>query len=142
MDKRWGIGDQNTAMFHRALKQKYQHNKIYTSVDAHGKWVDSPKDVPKAFLDLYEQLLGSKMTNRRSVVSEDMIEMLRKPYIAGEVKRALFDIDENMAPGPNGFGSKFFKASWDTFGDEVCLAVLNFFHCRKLLRKLIQLLLL
>ncbi|GJV05062.1 putative reverse transcriptase domain-containing protein [Tanacetum coccineum] len=46
------------------------------------------------------------------------------------VKKALFDIDSNKAPGPDGFSSEFFKASWDVVGADLCKAVKEFL-CRE-----------
>ncbi|GJY33032.1 RNA-directed DNA polymerase, eukaryota, reverse transcriptase zinc-binding domain protein [Tanacetum coccineum] len=50
-----------------------------------------------------------------------------------EVKEALFDIEDEKAPGPDGFTSKFFKETWDTVREDVCLAIQQFFDTRKLL---------
>lgn len=48
-----------------------------------------------------------------------------RPFSMEEVKRAMFGIDENKAPGPDGFGSKFFKHSWNLVGHEVSSAILT-----------------
>nr|GEV46804.1 RNA-directed DNA polymerase, eukaryota, reverse transcriptase zinc-binding domain protein [Tanacetum cinerariifolium] len=53
-----------------------------------------------------------------------------------EIKEAIFDIDDNKAPGPNGFTAKFFKKSWNVIGDDVCKAVNEFFSKGKLLGEL------
>nr|GEU38750.1 RNA-directed DNA polymerase, eukaryota, reverse transcriptase zinc-binding domain protein [Tanacetum cinerariifolium] len=50
-----------------------------------------------------------------------------------EIKEALFDIDEQKAPGPDGFSAKFFKAAWNIIGKDMCLAVQEFFQTGKLL---------
>ena len=52
-----------------------------------------------------------------------------------EIKLALDDIDSNKAPGPDGFSSQFFKASWNIIGDELCKAVKEFFKSGKLLKE-------
>lgn len=36
-------------------------------------------------------------------------------------------IKENKKPGPDGYGSEFFKAAWSIVGDEVTYAILEFF---------------
>lgn len=40
-----------------------------------------------------------------------------------EIKEALFDIEDDKAPRPDGFTSKFFKAAWNIVGKKVCCAV-------------------
>uniref|UniRef100_A0A803N4X7 Uncharacterized protein n=1 Tax=Chenopodium quinoa TaxID=63459 RepID=A0A803N4X7_CHEQI len=51
------------------------------------------------------------------------------------VKTALWDTEDNKAPGPDDFSSKFFKDSWDVVNGDVCKAVLGFFTHGKLLRQ-------
>ncbi|GKG02589.1 RNA-directed DNA polymerase, eukaryota, reverse transcriptase zinc-binding domain protein, partial [Tanacetum coccineum] len=46
---------------------------------------------------------------------------------------AMFDIDDNKAPGPDGFTAKFFKKAWHIVGSDVCNAVKEFFVKGKLL---------
>ncbi|GKE70792.1 RNA-directed DNA polymerase, eukaryota, reverse transcriptase zinc-binding domain protein [Tanacetum coccineum] len=53
-----------------------------------------------------------------------------------EIKAALFDIDDNKAPGPDGFTSRFFKASWEIIGKDFCYAIKEFFISRKMLGEL------
>ncbi|GJT12741.1 RNA-directed DNA polymerase, eukaryota, reverse transcriptase zinc-binding domain protein [Tanacetum coccineum] len=49
-----------------------------------------------------------------------------------EIKDALRDIDDNKALGPDGFTSKFFKASWQTTGKDLCAVVKEFFSSGKI----------
>lgn len=37
-------------------------------------------------------------------------------------------IDDNTAPGGDGFDAYFFKQAWSTIGDEVIEAILSFFQ--------------
>ena len=42
-------------------------------------------------------------------------------------------MDENKAPGPDGYGIAFYKSAWPVIGEEVILAVEEFFKNGKLL---------
>ncbi|KAL2237664.1 UNVERIFIED_CONTAM: hypothetical protein Sindi_0958100 [Sesamum indicum] len=53
-----------------------------------------------------------------------------------DVKQAVFDIAEDKAPGPDGYSSGFFKASWPIIGQEVSLAVLEFFNTGRILKQI------
>jgi len=44
-----------------------------------------------------------------------------------EIKAAVFNLDKDSAPGPDGFGAFFFQFFWDTIKTDVCNAVLQFF---------------
>jgi len=45
-----------------------------------------------------------------------------------EVKAAVFDLNHDGAPGPDGFGACFFQAYWDIIHVDVYKAVLEFFQ--------------
>ena len=51
-----------------------------------------------------------------------------------EIKQALFDIEENKAPGIDGFNALFLKKTWIIIQQDVCKAVRDFFQQGKLLR--------
>ncbi|PWA69450.1 methylenetetrahydrofolate reductase 1 [Artemisia annua] len=52
-----------------------------------------------------------------------------------EIKRAMFDIGDDKAPGPDGYTSAFFKKGWDIVGQDVCNAIRDFFGNGKLLKE-------
>ncbi|KAL0295131.1 UNVERIFIED_CONTAM: hypothetical protein Scaly_3109300 [Sesamum calycinum] len=53
-----------------------------------------------------------------------------------KLKTAFFDIEEDKAPGPDGFSSGFFKAAWPVVGGEVTNAIIDFFKSGRLLKQL------
>ena len=61
-------------------------------------------------------------------VTDDMNEGLCKPFTADEVRRALFMMGPNKAPGPDGFTAGFYQHHWDIVGPCVTRAVLNFLN--------------
>ncbi|XP_020261317.1 uncharacterized protein LOC109837465 [Asparagus officinalis] len=50
-----------------------------------------------------------------------------------EIRDAVFSMSENKAPGPDGFSMSFFKTAWGIIGDEVSVAIEDFFKNGKLL---------
>ncbi|GJR84402.1 RNA-directed DNA polymerase, eukaryota, reverse transcriptase zinc-binding domain protein [Tanacetum coccineum] len=70
----------------------------------------------------------------------DVFENVKRLREAGitdeEVKHAMFQIDDNKAPGPDGYSASFFKKAWSIVGKDVCLAVKEFFDTGKILRKI------
>ncbi|GKA88532.1 RNA-directed DNA polymerase, eukaryota, reverse transcriptase zinc-binding domain protein [Tanacetum coccineum] len=53
-----------------------------------------------------------------------------------EIKDAMYSIDDNKAPGPDGYTIKFYKKAWNIIGGDVCNVVKEFFRKRKLLGEL------
>ena len=67
-------------------------------------------------------------------------ELEKKALVMGvsnqEIKEALWDIGDTKAPGSDGFSARFFKATWNDTGAEVCAAVKEFFQNGRLVRQL------
>lgn len=47
----------------------------------------------------------------------------------------MFQIDCNKSPGPDGYGSGFFRSTWDVIGQDITEAILEFFGNGKLLKQ-------
>lgn len=52
---------------------------------------------------------------------------LIKPITAEEINLAMWSINKDKAPGPDGFNSGFFQENWDLVGKDVIQAVQQFF---------------
>lgn len=52
-----------------------------------------------------------------------------------KIKKAIFDIGDIKAPGPDGYTSCFFKRAWPIIGADVCDAIKEFFTTGKLLKE-------
>ncbi|XP_021848075.2 uncharacterized protein [Spinacia oleracea] len=139
-------GDENTSLFHQSIKSRRLQNQVYSIFDKDGVWRDKPDEVSGAFLDYYTELLGSVHDNRTHVIKQIVQsgpicqnhhkDILNAPYTADEVKAALFSIPGVKAPGPDGFGSYFYKDAWSIVGDDVVSAVLDVLQHGKLLKEL------
>lgn len=135
-------GDENTSLFHQSIKARLLKNTVYAINDMNDHWQDNLQDVNEAFLAYYEQLLGSPLGNRTrvkmmviekgTVLSMDHIQLLERPYIAQEVKIALFSIPRDKSLCLDGCGTHFFHEAWSVIGEEVTQAILNVVHSCKL----------
>ncbi|KAL0288757.1 UNVERIFIED_CONTAM: hypothetical protein Sradi_7089600 [Sesamum radiatum] len=94
-----------------------------------------------------QNLLGGDRTDRamdlqylrpwaRHILTDEEARTIIRPVTIDEVKTAFFDIEEDKAPGPDGFSSGFFKAAWPVVGDEVSNAIRDFFKTGRLLKQL------
>lgn len=60
--------------------------------------------------------------------------MLIEEFTEKEVKQALWQIEGEKAPSPDGYGSKFFKDSWNIISKDLKEEVLEFFTSWKMLK--------
>ncbi|XP_058742332.1 uncharacterized protein LOC131614798 [Vicia villosa] len=99
---KWQLeGDRNTGYFHRIskIKQKFR---------------------PISMLMNGETLL----TDTKDIAENAMLTLL--PSME-EIKAAVFSLNKDSAPGPDGFGAVFYQTYWDIIKGDVSKAVLQFF---------------
>ncbi|XP_074271392.1 uncharacterized protein LOC141595329 [Silene latifolia] len=104
-------GDENSAYFHRQIKARNVHNKVFQIKDVHGTQHCEPDAIEYAFLDYYQQLLGTS----------NPVHKVHVPTVR---------------TGPDGYTSQFFKDSWEILGKDIFYAINNFFSTGKLLKQL------
>jgi hypothetical protein len=91
--------------------------------------------------DFYKKLFGSRMKStvgmaddawrvRGRLTQEDNDEIL-KPFSVEEVKKAIFEMKEESALGPDGFSMCFYKNSWEVIKREI-MAMVNDFYLERL----------
>lgn len=68
-------------------------------------------------------------------LTEVQATALCQPATEMEVKQAAFSIDSSKSSGPDGFGSDFFKASWDIIKADLCNVVQDFFNHGQMLKE-------
>ena len=137
-------GDQNNAYFHNAIKGRLSKSRIDSIYDDEGKCFTG-SDVPGQFVQHFQNIFGIEGEIypvddpvglfSKKISDEQALKMI-SPFSNEEIKSAIFDIEDNKAPGPDGFTARFFKAAWDVVGSDVCKAVKVFFQNGKMLGEL------
>lgn len=72
------------------------------------------------------------MATVKPVVTSQMNRLLIAPYTPEEVKRALFQIGDMKALGPDGLHAVFFKRFWHIMGHEITKEVLDAINHKKI----------
>ncbi|XP_062088962.1 uncharacterized protein LOC133795529 [Humulus lupulus] len=131
------FGDENTAYFHASLKQRRMRNRISSYINEEGHIVENYSEVIAHFYNHFKGILGktSSATSRLdlncfkqgNVLTLEQQLSLIQPFTQKDVKRDLFSIPSIKSPGPDGFGSGFFKALRKEIGVEISEAILLFF---------------
>lgn len=138
------MGDTNSKFFHAAIKEKVNRNKIISFQNDQGETIENWIEVKQHFLDYFQDLLGrapdTRTINRevmeqgKTIRIQDQLRLIR-PVTAEEIKKAMFDIHHNKSPGPDGYGSGFFKKTWEIVGESIVEAAQEFFRTAKLLKQ-------
>ncbi|XP_062074066.1 uncharacterized protein LOC133778209 [Humulus lupulus] len=132
------FGDDNTTYFHACLKQWKEINRITSFVTETGQLVENYEEVVDHFILHFRNALGSHSKTLGSIQNDCFIHgnilslehqlALIKPFSRKDVKSAMFSIGSIKSPGPDGYGSGFFKAMWNEIGDDISDAILGFFQ--------------
>ncbi|GJW67075.1 hypothetical protein Tco_0121499 [Tanacetum coccineum] len=128
------VGDANSAYFHKTVKCRNQYSRIEVIHDSASVEV-SGSQVPDVFVSHYKEFLGTSRVCKEldvddlfpNQISESCESNMVREVTNDEIKRGMFDIGKDKAPGPDGFTSAFFKKSWDVVGPDLCNAIRDFF---------------
>ncbi|XP_062113118.1 uncharacterized protein LOC133824265 [Humulus lupulus] len=132
------FGDDNTTYFHACLKQRKESNRITSFVTDTRQIIEKYEDVVAHFLHHFRSILGSQSKTSSPIQKECFMHgnilsleqqlVLIKPFSKKDVKNAMFSIGSIKSPGPDGYGSGFFKAVWNEIGGHILDAILGFFQ--------------
>ncbi|CAH9143761.1 unnamed protein product [Cuscuta epithymum] len=136
-------GDINSRYFHNAVKQRRRRNKIVGLKAVGGEWITDRKKVGDMvtdyFLTIFQAQQGEEILREvdfRKQVKPSQNTILLRPISPEEVKRAVFDMHPDKAPGSDGMNPAFFQAYWDIVGPEVAQLVSGIFESGSLPKEL------
>ncbi|XP_042965872.1 uncharacterized protein LOC122299567 [Carya illinoinensis] len=134
-------GDRNSKFYHAYLNAK-NHAKIKEMRLVASTCLNSPFEIHKVVVDYFNNFLGvggfrdlpnlSDLIDPVITIDENMV-LCQAPSL-NEIKDALFNIFIDSSPGPDGFGSGFYRVCWDLVKDDLLGAISDFFHCKSLPR--------
>ncbi|KAL0282167.1 UNVERIFIED_CONTAM: hypothetical protein Sradi_7269900 [Sesamum radiatum] len=113
-------GDQCTRLFFRKINARRVRQRIYQINDESGVQLTDLSQIVAEFLSYFQQLLGGNRMQRnldlsflqpglKHILSMDEANLLLTPVTQQEIKEAFFDINDDSAPGPDGYSSAFLK---------------------------------
>jgi len=99
-----------------------------------GLWVDNEVGVEHLAENYFEtlfttsdpQVFDSALQEVPVLITEEMNKSLTKVISPEEVKRALFSLNPDKAPGPDGMTAFFYQHYWDLTGPDLIKLVQNF----------------
>ncbi|KAL0293592.1 UNVERIFIED_CONTAM: hypothetical protein Sradi_6927600 [Sesamum radiatum] len=138
-------GDNCSKIFFRKITARRAYQRVYQIQNDDGHILTEGTAVSE-FVNYFKKLFGGSHRHSQNLeylqpfvkhlISEEEATQITAPVQRHEIKDALFDINEDSAPGPDGFSSSFFKATWAVIGEDVCRAIMEFFNHGRLLKQL------
>ena len=124
--------DRNTSFFHNAATARKKRNQIKKLLRDDGVWVQGT-EMKNYIKGYFSKLFTSEVLQPDPVVlslvkrkmTDEMNRALMAPYTEEEVKKALFDIGDLKAPGPDGLHAIFYKRFWSMLGEDLTKEVLQ-----------------
>lgn len=121
------LGDRNSKFFHNSVKANRSRNYLIKLNDKNGiaQWSDAVK--AEVAIEYFTGLFSSSNPPSYESVFQSMIpkvtpsmnKSLVDPITKEEVRDAVFSIEAESAPGPDGMTATFFQRFWHTIGDSV-----------------------
>ncbi|KAL0302134.1 UNVERIFIED_CONTAM: Retrovirus-related Pol polyprotein from type-2 retrotransposable element R2DM [Sesamum calycinum] len=106
-------GDQCSKAFFRRVATRRANKRLFQISDSDGLVQTNPTTISSVFVTYFQDLLGGDRTDRaldlhylrpwaRHILTEEEACALIRPVTVDDVKTAMFDIEEDKAPGPDG----------------------------------------
>ncbi|CAL1357332.1 unnamed protein product [Linum trigynum] len=138
-------GDMNTSYFHNYVKARQARSTIKQIISEEGTTLTDTREMSEEAVRFYQKLLGTKNADVQRVSSALLSQLLAHSLTPAqaaplcsqvsreEVRAALFSMNGDKSPGPDGFTAGFFQHNWGILGKDLTDAVLDFFRTGKLL---------
>ncbi|KAF3789189.1 Transposon TX1 uncharacterized protein [Nymphaea thermarum] len=135
-------GDRNTAFYKAIVKGRRTKNSL-CALEHEGTRINDVNHIRSICEDYFCDLLGSqegsgccltKKDDGPRLLDEDNATLLL-PATLDEVKRVVFSMDGNSAPGPDGFPASFYQQHWSVVGHDLLQVINSFLSTGRLVKK-------
>ncbi|XP_019259988.1 PREDICTED: uncharacterized protein LOC109238018 [Nicotiana attenuata] len=138
-DKWFKECDANTTYFHSVIKARRRRLTITMKMDDQNQWLEGNDVIAEAAVRHFQGMFTQESHNtnfnvlnciERCITDNDN-NMLKSIPTIHEIKEAMFIMDKDSAPGPDGLSGYFYQFSWDITCNDLNKAVESFFQGAK-----------
>ena len=128
-------GDRNTKFFHSYVQKRKQKLHIFRIRNELGNWCMDKDEIERLPIDSFKSQLNSQhmseendlLDNIPSLLNYEEKTALSKFPTLEELYEVIKSMDQNSAPGPDGFNGYFYIYCWDIIKEDLFNAFLEFF---------------
>lgn len=133
-------GDKNTTFFHNNTKIRRARNQI-DRIEVDGQEISEQDKIQEAAFNHFHSLLsaGPQQTDSSTFlsaienkISDSKNRNLDQEVTEEEIREAIFSMQQDKAPGPDGFTVAFYRNHWDTIKKDFVQMVKNVFSKYKM----------
>jgi hypothetical protein len=134
------LGDNNMKYFQMMTNGKHKKKRIFSLDHENGK-IKGQANLKHYITGFYKGLFGDPEQSTFSLDpdrTEDITQVtpvennfLMAPFTEEEIKKAVFEMEHNKAPGPDGFSVEFYQTFWDVIMDDL-IPMFHNLHVRDL----------
>ena len=135
-------GDKNTSFFHKQAEARKNQNNI-REINYQDQVISNFEEIKAAahsfFKDLFtEDMAAPPLMDRYPLsevpmlINEEENHRLKAPITIEEIREAIYGMNPDKAPGPDGFTARFFIACWDIIQKDLIKMVRKSQHCSKI----------
>lgn len=141
---RWTLdGDLNSHFFHKWINYRNKSNGI-DGIRVNGSWLDSVQEAKSAIFHHFSSHFDSIRIIRPKLGPDMFLRKLGEPdnsfltaeFSEDEIKAAIWSVDSNSSPGPDGYTFGFFKQYWELIKPDILHMMRDFHANDKLVRGL------
>ena len=136
-------GDKNTKYFHASCNSRRRSNHIQKLKDDNGVWLNWQSGLQHYILSHYQNLFTASNTDASRVlecipqsINQIQNSELVKEVTDEEVRDALFQMNPDKAPGPDGMTPAFFQKHWRIVGRDIINLTKHFFRTGEIIQGL------
>eukprot|EP00253_Pinus_taeda_P013228 PITA_13228 len=133
-------GDKNTSFFHNNVKIRRASNQI-DKIEVEGRELKEQEEIKNAAFNHFKALLLADSQQNdsdaflsviESKITEEHNNKLEQDPTVEEIREATFSMQQDKAPGPDGFTVAFYRQHWETIKKDFVRMVKKAFRNHKL----------
>ena len=135
-------GDKNTTFFHKQAQARKIYNSI-NEIQTQGQVIKDFRGIKEAAHGFFKTLYSAPdlepvdpnsypLSKIPNLISDEDNLLLNNPVSIREIKKSLYKMDPDKAPGPDGFTARFYTSCWVIIKKDLYRMVKKAQNCNKL----------